>query len=263
MKLLVAVAAFADLAAAHVVLDKSSGPSQIVITKQDTPRWSQSKIIHLVRHGQAFNNLGHYDWLDPNLTDKGLNQARDLGEHWPESDLIDVVVSSPQIRALNTTFNLLDVMTKRNISLPDFTRNPIIAFPELQELGSSPSSRGHSRRDLEEMIGRPPAFPVDMDLLTPDWNSTEGYWDRNKTASITRAKEARRWLYDRDEQNIMVVGHDANLKLLVNSTCFRDHVHLCLGWDNAQARHFYMEKSVDGEPHLVELELQIFELLDP
>jgi broad specificity phosphatase PhoE len=253
MKLQVAIVAIADLTAAHMVLDKSSGSNQIVIQRHDTPHLSHSKIIHLVRHGQAFNNLGYYDWLDPNLTDKGCSQARDLGEHWPESDVIDVVISSPQIRALNTTFNLLEVISKRNISLPHFSLKPIIAFPELQELGASPSSRGHLRRDLEEMIGRPSLFPVDLDLLTLDWNSTKGYWDRNETASVTRAKRARQWLFDRDEQHIMVVGHDANLKLLVNSTCFRDHVHRCLGWHNAEARHFYMKKSVDGEPRLVEV----------
>ena len=255
MKLRVAITAIAHLTAAHLVLGKSLRSSQIVMTTHDTSHSSRSKIIHLVRHGQAFNNLGHYDWLDPNLTDKGLDQARHLGGNWPKSDLIDVVVSSPQIRALNTTFNLLDVMSKRNISLPEFSRKPIIAFPELQELGASPSSRGHLRTDLEEMIGRPPPFPVSMDLLTPDWNSTEGYWDRNETASIARAKRAIQWLFDRDEQNIMVVGHDANLKLLVNRTCFRDHVHRCPGWHNAQARHFIMEKSVDGEPRLVEVKL--------
>jgi hypothetical protein len=255
MKLHVAIAAIADLAAAHMVLDRSFESSQIVIKQHDTPPASQSKILHLVRHGQAFNNLGHYDWLDPNLTDKGLDQARDLGEHWAKSDVVEVVISSPQIRALNTTFNLLDVMTKRSIALPEFAQKPIIAFPELQELGSSPSSRGHLRGDLEEIIGHPSLFPVDMDLLTPDWNSTEGYWDRNETASIARAKITRQWLFDRDERHIMVVGHDANLKLLVNSTCFRDHVHRCRGWYNAEVRHFHMEKSVDGEPRLVEIEL--------
>jgi broad specificity phosphatase PhoE len=245
--------ALAQLAAAHILLDNIVRSDQIVLHNQETPRLSQLKIIHLVRHGQAFNNLGHYDWLDPNLTDKGLHQARDLGKHWPDSDLIDVVVSSPQIRALSTTFNLLEVIFQQGISLPDFSRKPVIAFPELQELGASPSSRGHLRKDLEEIIGQPPPFPVDLDLLTPEWNSTEGYWDRNETASIVRAKKTRQWLFDRDEQNIMVVGHDANLKLLVNNTCFRDHVHRCQGWDNAQARHFRLEKLPGGEPYFVEV----------
>jgi phosphohistidine phosphatase SixA len=251
MKLHIATTAIVHLAAGCTLPSTSFRSDQIAIKNQDAPH---SKIIHLVRHGQAFNNLGHYDWLDPNLTDKGLGQARDLAEHWPQSDLIEVVVSSPQIRALNTTLNVLDVLSKRNFSLPDFHRKPVIALPELEELGSSPSSRGHLRCDLENMIGHPPLFPVDMDLLTPDWNSTEGYWDRNETASLVRAEKVRQWLFDREEQNIMVVGHDANLKLLVNSTCFRDHVHLCQGWQNAQARHFHMVKTATG-PRLVEMEV--------
>jgi broad specificity phosphatase PhoE len=262
MKLHVTVILIAQLVAARTLRDNFLAQSQIGIKNEDTARLAHSKIIHLVRHGQAYNNLGHYDWLDPNLTEKGLEQARDLGEHWLNSDLIEVVVSSPQIRALNTTLNVLDVISKRHISLPDFSRKPIIAFPELQELGASPSSRGHLRRDLEEIIGHPPLFPVDLDLLTPDWNSTEGYWDRNETASIVRAKKTRQWLFDREEHNIMVVGHDANLKLLVNSTCFRDHVQRCQGWHNAEVRHFSMEKSEDGEPRLIELSRKINELLD-
>jgi phosphohistidine phosphatase SixA len=253
MKLHVAIAAIAEVATAYALPGAYLGPSQVVIKKDDAPRSSRSKIIYLVRHGQAFNNLGHYDWLDPNLTDKGLDQARGLGKHWPDSDLVEVVVSSPQIRALNTTFNVLLIQSKRNISLPDFSQKPIIALPELEELGSSPSSRGHLRGDLEEMIRHPLLFPVDMNLLTPEWNSTEGYWDRNKSASIVRAEKTRQWLFDREEQNIMVVGHDANLKLLVDNGCFRDHVHSCQGWDNAQARHFHIEKTADGEPRLVEL----------
>jgi broad specificity phosphatase PhoE len=210
------------------------------LSKIPTHRPQQPKLIHLIRHGQAYNNLGHYDWLDPNLTGKGLEQARELGLQWLAADIVDLVVSSPQIRALNTTFNWLEGASKRNISLPTFSEKPIIAFPELQELGSSPSSRGHLREELEEMIGHPPSFPVDLDLLTPDWNSTDGYWDRSQERSIMRAQVFRLWLSEREEQNIAVVGHDANLKLLVNSTCFRDHEHRCQGWHNTEVRHFQL-----------------------
>lgn len=202
---------------------------------------SQTKIIHLVRHGQAYNNLGHFDWLDPNLTDKGLEQAKALGQSWPASDVVDLVVSSPQIRALNTTLTWLAGAATRNLTLPDFAKKPIIAFPELQELGSSPSSRGHLREDLEDMLGHPPPFPVYLGLLTPEWNSTVGYWDRSQASSILRAQVFKLWLLEREERHIAVVGHDANLKLLVNSTCFRDHEHRCQGWHNTEVRHFYFD----------------------
>jgi broad specificity phosphatase PhoE len=213
-------------------------PLQIPSNAPPHDDFPQTKIVHLIRHGQAYNNLGHYDWLDPNLTDKGLEQAQELGQQWPESDIVDLVVCSPQIRALNTTLTWLARASKRNISLPDFSKKPIVAFPELQELGSSPSSRGHLRQDLEDMLGHPPLFPVDLDLLTPEWNSTDGYWDRSQARSIMRAQVFRQWLSGREERNIAVVGHDANLKLLLNSTCFRDHEHRCQGWHNTEVRHF-------------------------
>jgi len=255
MKLHAILIASASLSAATTRLTTNRRPNQIVVTNQQGHGHSQeSKIIHIVRHGQAYNNLGHYDWLDPNLTDKGLHQARELGNEWSESDSIEVVVASPQIRALNTTLNLLDVLSSRNIALPDFVAKPIIALPELQELGSSPSSRGHLRSDLEEMLGHPPPFPVDLDLLTPDWNGTKGYWNRSKPASIARAEMVREWLFSREEQNIAVVGHDANLKLLVNYTCFRDHEHRCQGWHNAQVRHFQLGRSADSHSHFIEME---------
>lgn len=202
---------------------------------------SQTKIIHLIRHGQAYNNLGHFDWLDPNLTDLGLEQAQKLGQEWPKSDGLDLVVSSPQIRALNTTLTWLTGASKRSITLPDFSQKPIIAFPELQELGSSPSSRGHLREDLEEMLGHPPPFPVYLGRLTPDWNTTTGYWDRGQASSNVRAEVFKMWLAERKERRIAVIGHDANLNLLVNSTCFRDHEHRCQHWHNTEVRHFYFD----------------------
>lgn len=201
----------------------------------------QTKIIHLIRHGQAYNNLGHFDWLDPNLTDLGLQQAQELGQNWPKSDAVDLVVSSPQIRALNTTLTWLNGASKRNISLPDFAEKPILAFPELQELGSSPSSRGHLREDLEEMLGHPPPFPVYLGRLTPDWNTTTGYWGRGQERSNFRAEVIKLWLAERKERRIAVVGHDANLNLLVNSTCFRDHERRCRHWHNTEVRHFYFD----------------------
>jgi broad specificity phosphatase PhoE len=249
MKVFVALMAVARLPLASARLADAQRPLQIALKKTSDDLLLQTKTIHLIRHGQAYNNLGHYDWLDPNLTDKGLEQARELGLQWRDSDIVDLVVSSPQIRALNTTLNWLEVASKRSISLPDFSEKPIVALPELQELGSSPSSRGHLREDLEEMLGHPPPFPVDLDLLTPDWNSTDGYWDRNQARSIMRAQKVRRWLFDRNERNIAVIGHDANLKLLVNSTCFRDHEHRCLGWHNTEVRHFqfYGDRLVEIE----------------
>lgn len=202
---------------------------------------SQTKIIHIIRHGQAYNNLGHFDWLDPNLTDLGLKQVQKLGQEWSKSDTVDLVISSPQIRALNTTLTWLTGASRRNVTLPDFTEKPIIAFPELQELGTSPSSRGHLREDLEEMLGDSPPFPVYLGRLTPDWNTTTGYWDRGQSSSIARAEVFKLWLAERKERRIAVVGHDANLNLLVNSTCFRDHEHRCQHWHNAEVRHFYFD----------------------
>ncbi|TID24485.1 Clustered mitochondria [Venturia nashicola] len=232
-----AVAAFPLASSEHQEMQKPLGiPSKLSFSHA-----SQTKIIHIIRHGQAYNNLGHFDWLDPNLTDLGLEQVQKLGQEWPKSDSLDLVVSSPQIRALNTTLTWLTGVSKRDITLPNFTEQPIIAFPELQELGSSPSSRGHLREDLEKMLGHPPPFPVYLGRLTPGWNTTTGYWDRGEASSKVRAEVFKLWLAERKERRIAVVGHDANLNLLVNSTCFRDHEGRCQHWHNAEVRHFHFD----------------------
>ncbi|QDS73697.1 hypothetical protein FKW77_003111 [Venturia effusa] len=241
MRTFLATLATAGLASAYSHPRDRQRPLGMSSSTSSLNDGTQTKIIYLIRHGQAYNNLGHFDWLDPNLTDLGLDQAKKLGQEWRESDDVELVVSSPQIRALNTTFTWLTGATERNITFPNFIEKPIIAFPELQELGSSPSSRGHLREDLEDMLGHPPPFPVYLGRLTPDWNTTTGYWERDQASSIVRAKIFKLWLADREERRIAVVGHDANLNLLVNSTCFRDHRHRCRHWHNTEVRYFHFD----------------------
>lgn len=79
-------------------------------------------IIYCIRHGEATHNIDYIKYgrstyydktkMDTNLTNKGINQAKNLGKTWYElteknqTNKIDLIITSPLSRCLQTTTNI-------------------------------------------------------------------------------------------------------------------------------------------------------------
>jgi len=91
--------------------------------------------IILVRHGESVNNVPGAVWIpDPDLTPRGLEQARLLGERCGGLE-IDALVCSPLLRALRTANEIS--MRKGNM--------PVHILHELVEVGTDYTVRGYSK----------------------------------------------------------------------------------------------------------------------
>jgi len=91
--------------------------------------------IILVRHGESVNNVPGAVWRpDPDLTPRGLEQARLLGKRC-EGMAIDAILCSPTLRTLRTANEIS--IRKNNM--------PVQVLHELVEVGTDYSIRSHAR----------------------------------------------------------------------------------------------------------------------
>ncbi|MBO5182790.1 MAG: histidine phosphatase family protein [Bacilli bacterium] len=60
--------------------------------------------VYIVRHGQVPHNaLGQYNTIDEDLTQLGINQARELRDKIKNMNF-DIIISSPLVRARHTSY---------------------------------------------------------------------------------------------------------------------------------------------------------------
>ncbi|TGO78091.1 hypothetical protein BELL_0079g00100 [Botrytis elliptica] len=98
--------------------------------------------IHLVRHGEAYHNLGHsngkinpksYDIQDPYLTCKGIEQAQSTREQMTRRCPVpNLVLTSPLTRTLETTLHIFPFAN--NVSI--YPQPQIVAYDDLRESGA-------------------------------------------------------------------------------------------------------------------------------
>lgn len=134
---------------------------------------------------------------DPLLTPYGEEQCRDLATKFPYHDNIDLVVASPLKRTIYTALHGFGADIQRR----DLT---VIALPELQETSDLPCDTGSSPEDIAIEFD---AKPVDLSLVLPGWNSKKDRWSPTASAIEKRAHDARVWLMQRPEKEIVVVTH--------------------------------------------------------
>jgi len=122
-------------------------------------------IVHLVRHGQGYNNLPTTppDAVDPTLTPLGESQCRTLAQKFPYHSSIEAIVASPLRRTLQTALIGFEPETQSGLT--------ITALPEAQEISDFGADTGSDLKVLrKEMEGK----PVDLSLVTEEWNSKRG-----------------------------------------------------------------------------------------
>lgn len=172
--------------------------------------------IHLVRHAQGFHNLSRANYVlpDPLLTPTGVIQCYKLGEDFPYTKQVGLVVTSPLRRAIYTAlYTFEEVLCEKELR--------ILTLPEVQETTDLPCDTGSSVDELkQEFRGK----PVDLNHLSRTWNRKDGKWSSTPERITERAKEVREWLKARKEDHIVVVTHDGFLHYLTED--WSDHKRL-------------------------------------
>lgn len=117
-------------------------------------------IIHCVRHGQGVHNLSYanHGLPDPELTPLGEEQARALTTRFPELANVELIVSSPLRRTIQTA--LLAFPSKLEGGMQ------VLALPEVQEASELVCDTGSPLPDIKAIFD---GLPVDFSLVEPDW----------------------------------------------------------------------------------------------
>ncbi|KAJ1713836.1 hypothetical protein AFCA_009790 [Aspergillus flavus] len=158
-----------------------------------------SPIVHSVRHAQGVHNLSHanHHLSDPELAPLGEEQARALGARFLALDNIQLILSSPQRRAIQTA------LLAFSSHVGDGSLQVVAAWPEVQEASDLISDAG---RDLPDIQAEFEKLPVDFALVEPGFHIKQGKWAPVASRLLERAQLARQWLSQRPEKEIVVVS---------------------------------------------------------
>ncbi|GAQ07111.1 probable phosphatase SPAC513.02 [Aspergillus lentulus] len=189
-------------------------------------------IVHCVRHAQGVHNLSTANHVihDPSLTDLGNEQCRILRDNFPFHDRIELITASPLRRTIYTAYQSFQPVFEKHKDMK------IVLLPDVQETSDVPCDTGSDpevlRKEMEEQ-----GIPVDMSLVHEGWNSKTGRYAPTNEAIKNRAREARRWLKERPEKEIVVVTHGGFLHYFTED--WEDSSHYQgTGWSNTEYRSF-------------------------
>ncbi|GAM24496.1 hypothetical protein SAMD00019534_076710, partial [Acytostelium subglobosum LB1] len=179
---------------------------------------NNNKRIYLIRHGQStFNAAYQLHKKDPflfdaMLTELGEQQANSLADHVAKLTDIELVVSSPLSRALDTTRRgFSKAIKERALKVEVITLH--------SEYVQTSDDTGRERSivqkefpdfDLSHIQERwwylPEELKHDMSIDTQEYFKTIGYKE-NLDQLQARMDEFKAWLMARQENTIAVVGH--------------------------------------------------------
>ncbi len=163
-----------------------------------------NKVLYFIRHGTALHNVLFWEqgekvyskYRDTPLVKKGVEEAKKLGETWEDIDKIELIITSPLLRTLQTTDN---IFCKKNI--------PIIALDCVMEY-SQGLDRCNYRKSITEYK---PCYPnVNFSFIEDD---IEKKWRYNRYETIDeldeRIKEMIGFINTRKEKHIAIVSHSS------------------------------------------------------
>lgn len=195
----------------------------------------------LIRHGEAFHNsTGNHALHDPALTELGREQCSELEENLretlPIAQEVELIITSPFLRTIETTLIGLDWLVQRGV--------PIEPDALWQENSAKPCDTGSDAAHLSTL------FPhIDFSKLDPVYPSKadDTIYAFTKSAVVRRGEMCLQNLYNRKEKVIAVVSHSGFLRTAISQTLYF----------NADYRvfDFASELTPSGVPRLVEWEL--------
>ena len=178
-----------------------------------------NKILYCIRHGESihykqflkYGSSSYYNKLyrDSRLTSYGHEQSNYLST-WDKINDIDLVITSPQYRALQTTSNIFQnhLGSKRIIALESVREYPL-SF----QVCNQRSKKSLLKKDF---------IHINFDNIKTD---EDNMWSNNRSESLVslenRVGEFLNFIKNRPEKNICLVGHDLFInKLVYNKTMF-------------------------------------------
>ena len=168
------------------------------------------KNIFCIRHGLAFHNVlgqeigskAYYleRCFDAPLVDKGILQAKELGNKWDNLEKIQKVFVSPLTRTLQTAENIF----RNHTGVKIIALDRIKEFPQGMEI----CNKRRERKELEGNFKR-----IDFSELDSD---ADQMWREERFETIEelqkRIEEFKIFLKNIDDENIAVVSHSSFLK---------------------------------------------------
>ena len=159
------------------------------------------KNLYFVRHGYAIHNFLYwkigkkaYDIRDTQLMQKGVEQATSLANTWKDINTIDLVVSSPSIRTLDTALLVFKNTNHKILGCDD-----ILEYP----LGSEECNRRKDKSILKTLYPQIDFSNILCEKLP--WN----YTNEPIESLHERQKKFLNWIKQRPEKNICVVSHSS------------------------------------------------------
>jgi len=211
-----------------------------------------SKRIYLLRHGQAEHNV-HEDFSihDAVLTPLGRQQCADFARVDPYfQNIPEVILTSAFRRTLSTTLLALPKAFERLAP-----QGKVILLPQLQETHDFPCDTGSDREVLEatDEFKDLAAKGVDWSPLTEDWNKNQGFYSPTPEALASRAKWVRKFVRDRPETNILLVGHGGIFREIDGRSRSNDPaiVMSLSRWGNVECRVYTFLSDDDDDAILI------------
>jgi len=155
-----------------------------------------------------------------------------LKANTPLADKVDLIVSSPLRRTLQTTQLGLGWLIERKV--------PIIPRAGWQENSFKPCDTGSPLKNIKNELPT-----IDFSDVDPHFPAKTGIYAYTQKAVVERGAIAKRWLKARDEKVIAVVTHSAFLR---TSVVYRRYA-------NADYRIFDSQNDDPDNADLVEWEL--------
>ncbi|KAI5807353.1 histidine phosphatase superfamily [Peziza echinospora] len=225
------------------------------------------KYLTLIRHGEGVHNLTHDNNVhDPVLTTTGILQCNELNSNFtaqtsphnlPPPNLL---VSSPLTRTLQTTLISFSTFLRNN---PDVK---ILPLALLQETAEIPCDTGRSVEelkldfsgkgnltgpelgDLEERSSEGVVGRIEWGALDRVFPSKEGVYRGEQTVLEERARLARKWFWEREEEHIVGVLHGGFLHYMTEDWTDLNPTR-GTGWFNAEYRTFeFLSEDENGGP---------------
>ena len=166
---------------------------------------------------------------DPSLTPHGESQCSQLFSSfaYPASSSSTLVIASPLHRTIATALLSFPALISE--------KNPLIAFPLIQETSDLPCDTGSELEVLKSEYGD--NLKVDLSLVHPGWNDKSGTYAPTALAIEARARRARQWLKARKEDDIIVVTHGGLLHYLTEDWVGSARLD-GTGWENCESRTY-------------------------
>lgn len=189
------------------------------------------------------------------MTPRGRTQCGNLRETFPHQKKIDLILSSPHRRAIQTTlFAFSGILARPEV--------PYLLMPNAQEISAKPCDKGFPLdvlRDVEiPKLFKDEGFSfgvekIGFELMEEGWNLKKGLYAPNHEAVQARAATLRAWLYQLEAQYVVLVTHGAFLHYLTEDGTVED-LKNGTAYNNCEFRTFIITKESTAEnAHIVEI----------